>query len=55
MGWFGRREGGNNHELGDNYSYYVTLIVYISTKFCNYPNYPKLLVIGRIFLKCVPS
>ncbi len=45
-----------NHELGDNYSYYVTLIiVYLSTKFCNYPNYPGLLFIGQICLKCVPS
>jgi hypothetical protein len=24
--------GGDNHELGGNYSYYVTLIVYLSTK-----------------------
>ncbi len=47
--------GGDNHELGDNYSYYVTLIVYLSTKFCNYPNYPGFLFIGQLCLKCVRS
>ena len=47
--------GGDNHELGDNYSYYVTLIVYLSTKFCNFPNYPGLLFIGQLCLKCVRS
>ncbi len=40
---FGRGGGGDNHELGGNYSYYMTLIVYLSTKFCNYPNSPRLL------------
>jgi hypothetical protein len=28
----GEMEGGSNHELGDNYSYYVTLIVYIAPR-----------------------
>ena len=46
---------GDNHELGDNYSYYVTLIVYLSTIFCNYPNYPGSLFIGQLCLKCVRS
>ena len=55
VGWFWRRGGGDNHELGDNYSYYATLNVYLSTKFCNYPNYPGWLFIGPICLKCVRS
>ncbi len=52
---FGEGGGGDNHELGDNYSYYVTLIVYLCTKFCNYPNYPGLFFIGQLCLKCVRS
>jgi hypothetical protein len=37
--------GGGNFGLGDNYGYYVTLNVYKSPKFCNYP---KLVMIGPI-------
>ena len=40
-------EGGVGGEigLGDNYGYYVTLNVYKSRNFCNYPN---LVLIGPL-------
>ena len=45
VGWsLGEGEGGN-FGLADNYGYYVTLNVYKSRDFCNYP---KLVLIGPI-------
>jgi hypothetical protein len=43
--------GGGKFGLGDNYGYYVTLNVYKSPKFCNYP---KLAVIGPFLEMCSP-
>ena len=45
MGWSLREGGEGNFGLGDNYGYYVTLNVYKSRDFCNYP---KLVLIGLI-------
>ncbi len=45
MGWSLREGGGGKFGLGDNYGYYVTLNVYKSRDF---RNYPKLVLIGPI-------
>ncbi len=46
MGW-------DNHELGDNYFYYVTLIVYLSTKFCNFSELSGVVVYWSTLLEIV--
>jgi hypothetical protein len=45
VGWILREGGEEKFGLGDNYGYDVTLNVYKSRNFCNYP---KLVLIGPI-------